>query len=135
MIFREVSIAAPYLELIEEFTLEEIVDFHFSFKRPVSSLSKEEIIRITGLESSRNKIFKYFSSGMKQRVKLSLALLSDVEIVLLDEPCSNLDETAVKWYSKLVKDFGGDKLIVVCSNNQRNEFEFCTKHLNMMDWK
>ena len=134
-IFREVCIAAPYLELIEEFTLEEIIDFHFSFKKAVNGLAATEIIQITGLESARHKVFKYFSSGMKQRVKLSLALLSDVGIVLLDEPCSNLDATAINWYKELIGEYGKEKLIVVCSNNQTDEFEFCNRRMNMLDWK
>ena len=134
-IFREVCIAAPYLELIEEFTLEEIVAFHFSFKKSVSDLSNAEIIQITGLEPSKKKVFKYFSSGMKQRVKLALALLSDVDIVLLDEPCSNLDSMAIEWYKDLVRSYASSKLIIVCSNNQHDEFEFCSRQLSMMDWK
>jgi len=134
-IFREVCIAAPYLELIEEFTLEEIIDFHFSFKKSVKGLVASEIIQITGLESARRKVFKYFSSGMKQRVKLSLALLSDVGIVLLDEPCSNLDSIAITWYKELIAEYGKEKLIVVCSNNQTDEFDFCSRRMNMLDWK
>lgn len=134
-IFRQVSIAAPYLELIEEFTLDELVAFHFSFKKTTSNLTNNDIVRLTELESSRAKVFKYFSSGMKQRVKLALALLSEVDIVLLDEPCSNLDSAAILWYKDLVKNYGDDKLILVCSNNQKDEFEFCDKHLNMLNWK
>lgn len=134
-VFRNVCIAAPYLELIEEFTLKEIIDFHFSFKKSVNGFKSDDILQISGLEASRNKVFKYFSSGMKQRVKLSLALLSDVEIVLLDEPCSNLDATAINWYKDLVRDYGMERLIVVCSNNQLDEFAYCSRKMNMLDWK
>lgn len=135
LVFKDVSIAAPYLELIEEFTLDEIVSFHFSFKSSVRQLANSEIIKITGLESSKTKVFKYFSSGMKQRVKLALAILSNVKLVLLDEPCSNLDASAIQWYKDLVCEYGGDKILVVCSNNQADEFDFCTRQLNMADWK
>ena len=134
-IFRHVSISAPSIELIEEFTLDEIIAFHFSFKKTVSNLSFDEIISITELGTSRNKIFKYFSSGMKQRVKLALAILSEVELVLLDEPCSNLDASAIQWYKELVSSYAEKKLIVVCSNNQLHEYEFCTRKLNVMEWK
>ena len=87
-VFKHVSIAAPYLELIEDFTMEEIIRFHFQFKKAVNDFSLKEIIQLTELESSKDKVFKYFSSGMKQRVKLCLAILSDVNMVLLDEPLS-----------------------------------------------
>ena len=134
-IFHHISFASPYLELIEEFTLVEIISFHFRFKKPVNNFSEKEIISMTGLEHSGKKVFKYFSSGMKQRVKLTLALLSDVKIVLLDEPCSNLDKEAIQWYRKLVDSWSKEKILVVCSNNQAEEFDFCKTTINMMDWK
>jgi ABC-type multidrug transport system ATPase subunit len=134
-VFRHVSFSAPYLELIEEFTLTEIIQFHFRFKPAVDNLSMKDIISVTGLENQKEKIFKYFSSGMKQRVKLTLALLSDVKMILLDEPCSNLDKEAIKWYRQLIEQYAKRKLIIVCSNNQPEEFDFCRNQIQMTDWK
>jgi ABC-type multidrug transport system ATPase subunit len=134
-IFRHISFSSPYLELIEEYTLSEIIRFHFRFKQPVSNFSVKEIISIAGLEHAGEKVFKYFSSGMKQRVKLSLALLSDVKIILLDEPCSNLDEDAVRWYRQLIVSYSKDKIAIVCSNNKSEEFDFCKREINLRDWK
>ncbi len=134
-IFQHLSFAAPYLELIEEFTLTEMVRFHFLFKKPVHNFSEKEIISLSGLEHAEKKVLKYFSSGMKQRVKLSLALLSDVKIILLDEPCSNLDKEAVQWFRQLVTTYSKDKITLVCSNNQSEEFDFCDQQINLMDWK
>ena len=96
-IYHSISISAPYLELIEEFTLEEIIHFHFKFKKAKNNLSEAEVLNLSGLESKKDKVFKFFSSGMKQRIKLTLAILSDTSILLLDEPCSNLDSEVVKW--------------------------------------
>lgn len=135
LIFKELTIAAPYLELIDEFSLDELILFHFSFKRPFQGLTNEDILQLTGLSASRNKMFKYYSSGMKQRVKLALALLSDTRIVLLDEPCSNLDAIAIQWYKNLVSEYAKNKMVIVCSNNQKDEFEFCQRQLNVQDWK
>jgi ABC-type multidrug transport system ATPase subunit len=134
-IFREVSFASPYLELIEEFTLPEIVNFHFRLKHPVDRLSAEEIIAIAGLEHAKEKVFKYFSSGMKQRVKLALALLSDTKIILLDEPCSNLDKEAIKWFRQLIEHYSKKRITIVCSNNLLEEYDFCQNQINLMDWK
>lgn len=134
-IFQRVSMTAPYLEMIEEFTLEEIVNFHFKFKKIVLDYSRQEVVRMSGLEHASKKTFKYFSSGMKQRVKLVLALLSDVEIVFLDEPCSNLDRTAIQWYQELVKKYATNKTVVVCSNSQTEEYAFCQREINVMNWK
>jgi ABC-type multidrug transport system ATPase subunit len=72
---------------------------------------------------------------MKQRVKLGLALLSNTPFVLLDEPTSNLDTTAIGWYKDLVEANKQDRIIMVCSNDQKDEFSFCEKELNLMDYK
>ena len=130
-VYNSISIAAPYLELIEEFSLEEIIQFHFKFKKSQKGLSVEEILSLSGLESGRNKVFKYFSSGMKQRVKLTLAILSDTSILLLDEPCSNLDSEVVSWYKEMILTFAMNRTIIVASNNQHEEFEFCDNRLSV----
>ncbi|MBU2045958.1 MAG: ATP-binding cassette domain-containing protein, partial [Bacteroidetes bacterium] len=100
-VFKHLSIAAPYLELIEEFTLFEILDFHSQFKVRLNNLANEQLIKLLDMENSATKQIKYFSSGMKQRVKLVLALCSDTPILLLDEPTSNLDEQGIEWYISL----------------------------------
>jgi ABC-type multidrug transport system ATPase subunit len=134
-VFQQISIATPYLELIEEFTLTEIVDFHFKFKKAVNNLSTDEIIELTELKKAKHKVFKNFSSGMKQRVKLALAILSDVQLVLLDEPLSNLDKAAGQWYRGMVDGHLKNKLVVVCSNHHPEEYDFCEQVMNINDYK
>jgi ABC-type multidrug transport system ATPase subunit len=129
------SLATPYLELVEEYTLIEMLDFHQKMVGFREGLTIDSIIETLYLTSSRNKAVKYYSSGMKQRVKLGLALLSNTPFVLLDEPTSNLDTTAIGWYKDLVEANKQDRIIMVCSNDQKDEFSFCEKELNLMDYK
>src|SRR5438128_4244805 len=65
--FRQVVIAAPYLELIEELTLLELLEFHQQFKRFKAGLSIDTIVDRMLLTNARHKEIRYFSSGMKQR--------------------------------------------------------------------
>ncbi|MBK5286642.1 MAG: ATP-binding cassette domain-containing protein, partial [Bacteroidia bacterium] len=124
-IFHYVSLAAPYLELIEEYSLEEMVKFHYGFKNIINGMNSNDVIERSGLSSSTNKQVKNFSSGMKQRLKLALAILSDTPLLLLDEPLSNLDEQGELWYQQMVKDFSLERTVVVCSNMNEKEFGFC----------
>jgi len=133
-IFKNLSIAAPYLELIEEFTLIETLDFHFQFKARLNNLNNDQLIKLLNMESSAKKQLKYFSSGMKQRVKLVLALCSDTPILLLDEPTSNLDEQGINWYKELIAQFTNHRLVIICSN-QAHEYEFCNHQLKISDFK
>lgn len=134
-LYKHISIAAPYLELIEEFTIPELVNFHLQFKSFISSVDTARFLEITGLITSRHKPIKYFSSGMKQRVKLALAILSETDILLLDEPTSNLDSKAVDWYQNLISDYGRQRSIIVCSNLLKQEYEFCTNVISINDYK
>jgi ABC-type multidrug transport system ATPase subunit len=129
------SLATPYLELIEEYTLIEMLDFHQKMAGFRDGLTIDSIIETLYLTSSKNKAIKYYSSGMKQRVKIGIALLSDTPFVLLDEPTSNLDANAIEWYKSLVEANKEDRIIMVCSNDQKDEFSFCENELNLMDYK
>ncbi len=133
-VFPELSLAAPYLDLIEEFSLSEHVDFHFQFKKFRKGYDKVSLIALLDLMHSEHKALKNFSSGMKQRVKLALAFCSDTKVLLLDEPTSNLDKQGVEWYRSLVSNFSTDRLVIICSN-QEHEYSFCTEKLNVEDFK
>ncbi|MDB5026070.1 MAG: ATP-binding cassette protein [Mucilaginibacter sp.] len=133
-VFNQLSLAAPYLELIEEFTLDEMTDFHFKFKPYRQGMDKESVISLLNLEGAKHKLIRYFSSGMKQRLKLALAFCSDTPMLMLDEPTSNLDAQGMDWYLNLVQQFAADRLTVICSN-QLHEYSFCKHQLNISDYK
>ncbi len=131
-IYQHISITAPYLELIEEMSVTEFLQFHASFK-PLM-LSIPEIISIIGLEKAAQKQIRYYSSGMKQRVKLAQAVFSTAPILLLDEPCTNLDKNGYELYHQLIENYCSNKLVIVCSNDE-NEMDFCLNRLSIADYK
>jgi ABC-type multidrug transport system ATPase subunit len=132
--FRHVSIAAPYLELVEELTLDELLVFHQTFKPFKTGLSIDLIIDRMMLQRARHKEIKYYSSGMKQRVKLGLAFFSASPVVILDEPTSNLDRQGMNWYRDEVRQLDADQLLLIGSN-QPEEYDFCPNVIDVMQWK
>lgn len=133
-IHRYASIAAPYLELIEEMTALEFLHFHQTFKPFISTISLPEIIAIVGLEKSAHKQIRYYSSGMKQRLKLAQAFFSNTPVLLLDEPTTNLDSLGIALYHSLIQNHCLNKIVIVCSNDE-SEMDFCTERLNILDYK
>lgn len=123
-VYRFISMAAPYMEIIEEFTFTELIRFQNRFKSFQKPLSTKDIVQLSGLKEVINKPVKYFSSGMKQRARLALVLLSNTPLVLLDEPCSNLDSDARAWYAQLLKDFTKDRTVVIASNSNTDEYPY-----------
>jgi ABC-type multidrug transport system ATPase subunit len=133
-IYEQISFAAPYLELVEEFTATEQFEFQAQFKPIQKDLSTEKILELIGLKNAAHKQIRYYSSGMKQRLKLALAIFADCPILLLDEPCSNLDKEGYALYDTLIKDYAMHKLIIVGSNDPA-EYHFCKAQVNLMDYK
>jgi ABC-type multidrug transport system ATPase subunit len=130
----QISIAAPYLELIEEYTLIEFLRFHHQFKPFIQEVSPEKVIEVMQMTPHKNKQIRIFSSGMKQRVKLAQAIFSDVPVILLDEPCTNLDQEGIRQYQWLVDQYCTGRLVVV-SSNEPAEYAFCQHNLHILDHK
>lgn len=132
--FNEISFAAPYLDLIEEMTLVEFFSFHHKMKGWLPNVGTAQIIFLSGLEKSANKQIRYYSSGMKQRVKLTQAIFSNVPVVLLDEPLTNLDDEGILLYNNLIKKYCDGRLVIISSNDKK-EYSFCNEIINMVKFK
>jgi ABC-type multidrug transport system ATPase subunit len=132
--YQYISIAAPYLEVVEEMTLTEFLQFHQNFKSFISSVDIKKIISIIGLEKSAHKQIRYYSSGMKQRVKLAQAIFSNTPVLLLDEPCTNLDSEGIELYHQLIKNYCQDRLVIVSSNDVQ-EYSFCEEKIDILSFK
>lgn len=133
-VYAHLAFAAPYIELIEEFSLQEAIDFHRKFKPFQQNLSSNDIIALLGFERSRDNEIRNFSSGMKQRLKLVLAICSEAPLLLLDEPTTNLDAQGTQWYAELITRFGNTRSIVVASNVE-TDYSFCDTAVDIRNYK
>jgi ABC-type multidrug transport system ATPase subunit len=133
-IYQHIAIATPYMDLVDEFTLEELLKFHFHIKQARSSLSVETIMERMYLTDARNKYISQFSSGMRQRLKLGLAFFTKADLIFLDEPSSNLDEKAFAWYLDLLNNNHHNATILIASN-QPSEYPSNTVKIDLLDYK
>lgn len=133
--YKNFSICSPYLELYEELTMKELIRFQGGLKPYLKNYTPQEFAEITELEKALNKQIKYFSSGMKQRLRIALAILCNTEVVLLDEPTSNLDSNAINWYKNLVESYKNERIFVVASNKLEDDYFFCKEMIHMEEFK
>ena len=132
--YRHLSYAAPYIELIEELTLWEALQFHLRFKPLRDNMAANDVLELLHFNKARNKPIRDFSSGMKQRLKLALAICSDTPLLLLDEPTTNLDKEGVAWYRNLIESYSPGRLLIVASNVDV-DFDFCEEKVSILDYK
>ncbi|MEO0340939.1 MAG: ABC transporter ATP-binding protein [Bacteroidota bacterium] len=134
LVYKQVAFAGPYIDLIETFTLKEIIEFHQQFKKLLPGFDSTSLIERMSLKKAKDKQLKFYSSGMKQRVKLALAICSQSKMLLLDEPTTNLDTEGIRWYRQLIEDYGKDRLLIVASN-AAVDFDFCQEKISILDYK
>ena len=130
-IYRYLGIAAPYIEMIEEFSVRELIKFHTRFKHLIDGVDTDDMIEHMGLSEFYDHPVNQLSSGMKQRIRLFLAMCTQVPLVLLDEPFTNLDKEGISWFTELAGRYKKDRLLIICSN-RREEYEpFCEEVLDL----
>jgi ABC-type multidrug transport system ATPase subunit len=114
--YQSICYAAPYADLYEYMNLEELIKHHLVFKKFSKNSSFDEFVQIVFLNGHEHKLIKMYSSGMKQRLKLGMSILSESKVLFLDEPQSNLDEHSKNWYRNLLMEYKKDRIVIIASN-------------------
>ena len=134
-VYQHISYSAPYIDVIEEMTLTEIIAFHSKFKPLSKGLIINDLIQLLNFKNAADKEIRFFSSGMKQRLKLALSICTESLTLLLDEPTTNLDAQGVVWYRDLMKQFSDKNRLVIVASNIEHDYDFCEEKLNILDYK
>ncbi|MEO1049820.1 MAG: ABC transporter ATP-binding protein [Bacteroidota bacterium] len=134
-VYKYIGFSAPYMSIIEEFTLVEFLNFHFSFKKMIKGLSVADVIDKAYLTDAMDKPIKNFSSGMKQRVKLAQVFFSDTPVVFLDEPTSNLDVKGQEWYQNHLKGILDQGRLIIIASNEPKEYAVCQEKISLEEYK
>ena len=134
-IFNHLSIGSPYIDVPEELSPAELIKTFSPFKPFIENLNEIEILELLRLSKEAEKPIKYFSSGMKQRLKIGLAILADVPLLLLDEPLSNLDKEGVQWFDELMQRYISKKTVIIASNTIEEEIKFCKSIIDISNFK
>jgi ABC-type multidrug transport system ATPase subunit len=133
-IFKHLTIATPYLDLIEEFTLVEHLKFHSKLKPIRNGMNEEELMERMKLTHARDKYISNFSSGMRQRVRLALAFFTEADLIFLDEPTTNLDSQTIQWYHQELTNLPKTCTIFIASN-LTTEYPPQSQVINILDFK
>jgi ABC-type multidrug transport system ATPase subunit len=129
-----IDFTAPYVELINEMTLEEFIYFHFQFKELKKTFNLAMLPELMHLENDKAKYIGNFSSGMKQRLKIGLGFFSNSPVLLLDEPTTNLDSESKKWFQEYYNQVEKDKLIIL-SSNESEDIDLCERQIDLRKFK
>lgn len=82
-----------------------------------------ELLSLVGLKNSDKKIVKKFSTGMKQRLGIAIALLKSPDLLILDEPTNGLDPLGIEELRNLIREFPKRGITVILSSHILTEVE------------
>ena len=107
---------------------------HMNHSGSLTQNHAQKLLELLSLPGNSSKLVRHVSSGMKQCLKLALAICSDTSLLLLDEPTTNLDNQGIDWYLSLIDRFAGDRTVVVASNVEV-DFGFCEERVGVLSFK
>jgi len=126
----KISYSAPYASLIEQYTLNDFLSFYCKFRKILDKHSLDLILKKANFIKVKNKSISSFSTGMKQKLKLIIAFLTNSNVIFLDEPCSNLDEKGIHFYHYLLNKYSSKRTLIIGSNDIEKELK---KHNSIID--
>ena len=130
-----IGFVSPYLVLYEEFSAWENLNY-LSKIRGITfdkDYAKELLERFL-LYNRRNDLVKTYSSGMKQRIKFIFALIHHPELLIFDEPTSNLDDEGRELVYNIINDKSKENILIIASND-KSDLDLCTEVLDLKTFK
>ncbi|MCI0473324.1 MAG: ABC transporter ATP-binding protein [Ignavibacteria bacterium] len=133
-----IGMIAPYINLYDELTALENLEFFFDLKCKNEGVDKKEflngLLEKINLYKRRYDQVKNFSSGMKQRMKLAFAIINNPPVLIMDEPRTNLDTEGIDLVYKTAEEKKKDGILIIATN-EPEDTKLCEKTILIEDYK
>jgi len=133
------ALVAPYLELYPELTAIEHLRFVADLRGKTHSDSVyKELLLHLGLKEEALSSTRYlsgFSSGMRQRVKIAMALTAEPDLLFLDEPTSNLDADGIAVVEEQIRKVVSRGTTVILATNEERERKLATSEIMLTPYQ
>ena len=130
-----IGFVSPYLILYEEFSAWENLNIFAKIRSIEFNENKiSELLDKLKILHRKDDLVKTYSSGMKQRLKFVFALMHSPELIIFDEPTSNLDDEGKETVYSLVKEESKNSVVVLASN-EKTDLGYCNEILYLEKYK
>ncbi|MBK8634554.1 MAG: ABC transporter ATP-binding protein [Saprospiraceae bacterium] len=129
-VYKHLVFSAPYIDLPPYFSINELLTHYRKFKN-VKIKDTQEFIDYCELPQVKDKHIGFFSSGMKQKVSIALALNTQTSLLMLDEPTSYFDQEAKSWFYNKLSEIQNTTTII--ASNEKEDFKTASRILELKD--
>jgi len=116
-------IEAPALH--EHLTVEQNIKMAARFYKHMNNERIDKVLHMVDMDKYKKDKVRTLSLGMGQRVGLAMALLSEPDLLILDEPANGLDIEGMAFIRELIKNLAEGGMAVLISSHLANEIQQC----------
>ena len=92
----------------------------------------DDVLKLVNLFSRKDDLYKTYSLGMKQRLAIASALLSDPEVLVLDEPTNGMDPQGIVEIRELILKFASKGITIIIASHMLDEIEKICTHIAVL---
>ncbi len=132
---QHLGFVAPYLILYDEFSAKENLLHSLSIRGLDADNERiKELLNRFDLYDRKNDLLKGYSSGMKQRIKFIFALIHNPQLLIFDEPTSNLDSKGKDTVYNIIEEEAKEKLVILASNEE-SDLALCKSIIHVENFR
>ena len=121
---RKLSVITQEYSMRQDMTMDEVMEYQgrlYYLPRRVMRARSEALLEFAGLLEYRKRTVRHLSGGMKRKLMICRALLSEPEILLLDEPTAGMDALARRQMWNLLREVNGRNMTIVLTTHYMEE--------------
>ena len=133
---RKISVITQEYSMRQDMTMDEIMEYQGRlYFMPLKEIRKktDELLEFAGLSQFRKRTVRRLSGGMKRKLMVCRALLTDPEILLLDEPTAGMDALSRRQMWNLLRQLNGQNLTILLTTHYMEEAQYLCKRIAMMN--
>ena len=133
---RKLSVITQEYSMRQDMTMDEVMEYqgrlYFMPRREIRQKA-DELLEFTGLIEYRKRTVRHLSGGMKRKLMICRALMTDPEILLLDEPTAGMDALSRRQTWTLLRRLQNRGMTVLLTTHYMEEAQTLCDRVALMD--
>ncbi len=121
---RKLSVITQEYSMRQDMTMDEVMEYQgrlYYLPKKVIKQKSDELLEFVGLSEYRHRVVRYLSGGMKRKLMICRALMTDPEILLLDEPTAGMDAISRRQMWGLLRQLHAKKITILLTTHYIDE--------------
>ncbi len=133
---RKISVITQEYSMRQDMTMDEVMEYQgrlYYMKKKEIREKSDELLEFTGLIDYRHRVVRHLSGGMKRKLMICRALMTDPEILLLDEPTAGMDAISRRQMWNLLRQLHSRNITILLTTHYIDEAQSLCERVALID--